>query len=43
MWEAIFGEDFGLLNSLLNAARFSGAEKRAVLESVRNVVHMLMR
>jgi hypothetical protein len=43
LWEAIFGKDFGLLKSLLDAAGFSGAEKRAVLERGRNVAQTLTR
>jgi hypothetical protein len=41
--EALFGKDFGLLKSLLDAAGFSGAEKRAVLERGRNVAQTLTR
>jgi outer membrane protein OmpA-like peptidoglycan-associated protein len=35
IWDAIVGKDFGLVNSLLNAAGVSGPEKEAFLETVR--------
>jgi hypothetical protein len=35
IWDLIFGKDFSALNSLLDAANISGAEKNAFIETVR--------
>jgi hypothetical protein len=37
IWTAIWGKNFGLVNGLLSAAGFAGAEKEAMLETARQL------
>lgn len=43
IWDAIFGKDFGAINSLLGAAGIGGPEKEAFLETVRALAEVTVR
>jgi len=43
IWDAIFGKDWGVLNSLLEAAGFAGAEKNAILSSAKYLAESPVR
>jgi OmpA family len=43
IWDAIFGKNFGLMSSLLNAAGISGSVKDAFVETVRGLVEVPRR